>query len=158
MLAEKDRSKLVYYDVNETGNDPASIVIGSYGSQISEAYGRTGLGQQLRDYLGPTRAPMVMPIYEESIRRQLPVYTISRVEDRDGRQVDLERLLLPFSNGKHITHIIAVFETISADGHFHMYRLMADYVPVDLVRATIDKDLHFTPPPRISPDQKIEFE
>ncbi|MBY0381698.1 MAG: hypothetical protein K2W78_07275 [Xanthobacteraceae bacterium] len=156
-LSAKDRPKLVSYSVSEN-NDHASILITSYGSQISKAYGRKGLGRELSEYLGPDRAPQVMPIYEECIRRRLPVYTISRIEDRDGRQVDLERLLLPFSDGKHVTNIIGAFETISTDGHFQIQRLIADQTPVDIVRSVIDKDLHFTPPPRISPHHTIEFE
>jgi hypothetical protein len=156
-IEDIDRTKLVYYKVTPADDQP-NILIESYGSHISEAYGSTGLGQELSAYLGPDRAALVVPIYLECITRHLPTYTISRVEDNHGRKVDLERLLLPFQEGQHITRIIASFETISIDGHFELRRLMADHIPVDVVRTRIDKDLFFTPPPRIPAHDRIEFE
>jgi len=156
-LPEADRAKLVYYSITFDSERPR-FRIESYGSYISEAYGATGLGSELSDYLGPERAPLVVPVYEECIRRRLPVYTISRFEDDERRQVDQERLLLPFGDDEHVTHVIGSFETISMDGHFRLQRLMADHPPVEVLRAVIDRDLHFTPPPRIPPDHRVEFE
>lgn len=156
-LAEKDRSMLVQYHVSDVSGR-TSFLITSYGSHISEAYGRTGLGQELSHYLGEKRAPSIVPLYEECVRRQLPVYTIARMTDRSGREVDMERLLLPFSDGSRITNIMGSFETISKDGHFQLQQLMAEQQPIELLRAVIDRDLHFTPPPRIPSHDKIEFE
>lgn len=156
-IAEQDHGTLVYYNITTDGGD-LSIVIDSYGTLMSRAYGASGTGRELKEYLGPERAALVIPIYRECISRQLPVYTISRVEDKDGHAVDFERLLLPFREGEHITHIIGSFETISMDGHFELKRLMSDHVPVDVLKAVIEKDLFFTPPPRIPAHDKVEFE
>ena len=67
---------------------------------MSSAYGHTGKGRLLDDYLGPSLAPIVMPVYYECIRRRLPVYTIAHIDDIYGRIVAYERLLLPFSDGR----------------------------------------------------------
>lgn len=147
----------VLYTVKWDDGQP-HIIIDSVGTSLAKAYGATGDGRELGDYLGANLIPVIMPIYEECIRRELPVYTVSRVQDRDDRTVDLERLLLPFSDGTHITRIIASFETISIEGHFDINRLMRERLPVNVVSAVIDQKLYFTPPPRISPRDKIEFE
>jgi hypothetical protein len=133
-------------------------MIDSVGTRLAKAYGATGDGRELSDYLGPKLTTAIMPIYEECIRRGLPVYTVSRVQDRQKRKVDLERLLLPFSDGKRITRIIASFETISLEGHFEIEQLMRDRLPIDVVRAVIDKKLFFARPSRIENRDKIEFD
>ena len=46
-----------------------------------------------------------MPVYHECLKRALPVYTISNVDDSYGRIVAYERLLMPFLNGGGVTHI-----------------------------------------------------
>lgn len=147
----------VLYTVKWDSGQP-HIIIDSVGTRLAKAYGATGDGRELGDYLGSELIPVIMPIYEECIRRELPVYTVSRVQDRDNRTVDLERLLLPFSDGTHITRIIASFETISIEGHFEINQLMRERMPVNVVRAVIDQKLYFTPPARIETRDKIEFE
>ncbi len=37
-----------------------------------------------------------MPVYHECLKRALPVYTVSNIDDIYGRIVAYERLLLPF--------------------------------------------------------------
>jgi len=154
---ETDCASAVMYSV-KIENGRQRIMIDSGGTRLAKAYGAVGIGRELGEYLGPKLINVVMPIYEECIRRELPVYTVSRLHDRDNRKVDLERLLLPFSDGKRITRIFASFETISPEGHFEIGKLMRERIPIDVVRAVIDKKLSFTPPPRISPRDKIEFE
>jgi hypothetical protein len=154
---EEDCASAVLYTV-KSENGRQRIMIDSGGTRLAKAYGATGIGRELSEYLGPKLIPAIMPLYEECIRRGLPVYTVSRLQDCNNRKVDLERLLLPFSDGKRITRIFASFETISPEGHFEIDRLMRERIPIDVVRAVIDKKLYFTPPPRISPRDKIEFE
>lgn len=154
---ETDCASAVIYTVTSE-NSGTRIMIDSGGTRLAKAYGATGLGRELGEYLGPKLFSAIMPIYEECIRRGLPVYTVSRLQDRDNRKVDLERLLLPFGDGKRITRIFASFETISPDGHFKIEKLMRERLPIDVVRAVIDKKLYFKPQPRISPRDKIEFE
>ncbi len=55
---------------------------------------------------------------------RLPVYTIANIDDIYGRIVAYERLLLPFSDGGGVTHVIASLKTISEDGGFEIKNLM----------------------------------
>ncbi|CAM5413604.1 PAS domain protein OS=Afipia felis OX=1035 GN=NCTC12722_02537 PE=4 SV=1 [Afipia felis] len=146
---------LVIMDIE---NGRPQIVIGNAGARLDKVYGAAGGGRELGEYLGPQLARVIMPIYQTCIRRGLPVYTVSQVQDRENRKVDLERLLLPFGDGKRITHIVASFETISAEGFFDIDRLMREQLPVDVVRAVIDQKLYFERPSRIAARDRIEFE
>lgn len=125
---------------------------------MANAYGKTGHGQSLDTYLGAKLAPIVMPIYYECIRRGLPMYTISRVVDSQGRGVDYERLLLPFSNGDGVTRILASLKTISEEGSFEIRNLMRgnEVLPVYALRSVIDRDLFHVKPARGSASDIIE--
>jgi hypothetical protein len=85
------------------------------------------------------------------LKRALPVYTVSNVDDSYGRIVAYERLLLPFSDGHGVTHIIASLKTFSEDGGFEIRNLMRgnDSLPTQKLRAVIDRDLFHRAPGRI---------
>jgi hypothetical protein len=151
---------LVYYSV-DTAHQPPRLIIESDGTRMSDAYGNTGKGKSLEEYIGPRLAPQVMPIYCACIARCLPVYTISTIDDMYGRLVAYERLLLPFSDvGRDdVTHIIASLKTISEDGSFEIRNLMRDdqKLPTQKLRAIIDQNLFHRAPGRIAADDVIEF-
>jgi hypothetical protein len=149
---------LVYYTV-ETTCQPPCLTIQSDGTRMSSAYGHTGKGRHLDDFLGPRLTPVVMPVYYECLKRALPVYTISNVDDVYGRIVAYERLLLPFSDGDNVTHVIASLKTISEDGGFEIRNLMRgnDTLPTAKLRAVIDRDLFHRAPGRIPAGDVIEF-
>ena len=100
-----------------------------------------------------------MPIYHECIARRLPVYTISNIDDSYGRIVAYERLLLPFSEGSGVTHVIASLKTICEDGGFEIKNLMRgnDSLPTAKLRTVIDRDLFHRAPGRIPAGDVIEF-
>jgi hypothetical protein len=106
---------LVFYTV-EPDRAPPRLTIQSDGTRMSSAYGNTGKGRYLDEYLGARLVPVVMPVYYECVARRLPVYTISNIDDIYGRIVAYERLLLPFSEGGDVTHVIASLKTICDDG------------------------------------------
>lgn len=149
---------LVFYDV-DTGATPPRVTILSGGIWMTNAYGHAGKGRSLDEYLGPRMAPFVMPVYYECIARRLPVYTISHVDDVHGRIVAYERLLLPFSDGDGVTHIIASLNTISDDGNFEIRNLMRGNtsLPVPKLRAVIDRDLVPCAPGHIVLGDVLEF-
>ena len=149
---------LVFYTV-DTAQAPPRLLIESDGTRMSSAYGYTGKGRYLDDYLGPRLVPVVMPVYYECLRRALPVYTISSIDDSYGRIVAYERLLLPFSQGGNVTHLIASLKTISEDGGFEIRNLMRgnDTLPTAKLRAVIDRDLFHRAPGRIPAGDVIEF-
>jgi hypothetical protein len=150
---------LVFYTV-DTAPEPPRLTIQSDGTRMSNAYGHTGKGRFLDEYVGPRLASIVMPAYHECIRRGLPVYTIANVDDAYGRIVAYERLLLPFSEGGNVTHIIASLKTISEDGGFEIRNLMRanDSLPKPKLRAVIDRDLFHRAPGRIAAGDVIEFD
>jgi hypothetical protein len=149
---------LVYLTVEST-QQPPRLTIQSDGTRISNAYGHTGKGRQLDEYLPAKLAPVVMPVYYQCVKRALPVYTISNIDDIYGRIVAYERLLLPFSEGASVTHVIASLKTISEDGGFEIKNLMRgnDTLPAPKLRTVIDRDLFHRAPGRIPAGDVIEF-
>ena len=149
---------LVYYTV-DSATRPPRLTIQSDGTRMSSAYGHTGKGKSLDEFLGARLAPIVMPVYYECVARRLPVYTISNVDDIYGRIVAYERMLLPFSDGDSVSHVIASLKTISEDGSFEIRNLMRgnDMLPTPRLRAVIDRDLFHRAPGRIPAGDIIEF-
>jgi hypothetical protein len=149
---------LVYYAV-DAAEHPPRLMIQSDGTRMSNAYGHTGKGKFLDEYVGPRLAPFVMPVYHQCVKRALPVYTIANIDDAYGRIVAYERLLLPFSEGAGVTHIIASLKTISEDGGFEIKNLMrgSDSLPKPKLRVVIDRDLFHRAPGRIAAGDAIEF-
>jgi hypothetical protein len=138
---------------------PPRLTILSDGTRMASAYGSTGRGRYLDEFFGARLAPIVMPVYYEAVQRGLPVYTISIIDDIYGRIVAYERLLLPFSEGGGVTHMIASLKTISEDGGFEIRNLMRgnDTLPTAKLRAVIDRDLFHRAPGRIPTGGEIEF-
>jgi hypothetical protein len=156
---EDEAPDLVYFTV-DNALQPSRLTIVSDGTRMSTAYGHTGKGKQLDEYLGPRLAPIVMPVYHHCIQRKLPVYTIAHIDDSYGRLVAYERLLIPFSEtGGEVTHIIASLKTISEDGGFEIRNLMRgnDALPAPKLRAVIDQDLFHRAPGRIQAGDLLEF-
>jgi hypothetical protein len=155
---EDELPDLVHFTV-DTANWPPRLTIQSDGTRMASAYGHTGKGRLLDEYLGPRLAPIVMPLYHECIARRLPVYTISNIDDSYGRIVAYERLLMPFSVADNVTHVIASLKTICEDGGFEIRNLMRgnDTLPVAKLRTVIDRDLFHRAPGRIPAGDVIEF-
>lgn len=149
---------LVYYTV-DTAEQPPRLTIQSDGTRMSNAYGNTGKGKYLDDYIGARLVPVVMPVYYKCVASCLPVYTISNIDDLYGRIVAYERLLLPFSEGGGVSHLIASLKTISEDGGFEIKNLMRgnDALPTPKLRSVIDRDLFHRAPGRIPSGDLIEF-
>jgi hypothetical protein len=149
---------LVYYSVNVAATPPR-LTIESNGTRMSIAYGHTGKGRLLDEYLGPLLAPTVMPVYYECLRRALPVYTISQIDDIYGRVVAYERLLLPFWDGAAVSHVIASLKTISEDGGFEISNLMRGNAapPRPQLYAVIDCDLFHRTVGHLSGGDVLEF-
>jgi hypothetical protein len=149
---------LVYYTV-DSAQLPPRLTIQSDGTRMSDAYGNTGKGRHLDEYLGARLAPVVMPVYYECLKRALPVYTIANIDDIYGRIVAYERLLLPFAHDGSVSHVIASLKTISEDGGFEIKNLMRgnDSLPTPKLRTVIDRNLFHRAPGRIPAADVIEF-
>lgn len=156
---EDELPDLVFFSI-DGAQQPPQIVIDSNGTRMASAYGHTGKGRRLEEYLGARLAPLVMPVYHECIHRCLPAFTIAHIDDIYGRIVAYERLLLPFSgHGGTVTHIIGSLKTISEDGSFEIKNLMrgSDTLPMPKLRTIIDRELHHRAPGRIPCGDLLEF-
>ena len=155
---EDELPDLVYYTV-DLSTEPPRLTIQSNGTRMSTAYGNTGKGRYLDEYLGQRLAPMVMPVYHECIGRRLPAYTIANMNDVNGRTVAYERLLLPFGSDGLVTDIIASLKTISEDGGFEIRNLIrgSDQLPVPVLRTIIDRDLFHRAPGRIASRTELDL-
>ena len=103
---KEEADDLVYYSV-DIANWPPVLTIQSEGTRMSTAYGQTGKGRRLDEYVGPKLAPSVVPVYHLCVARRCPIYTVSHLKDAKGQEVEYERLLLPFGAGGEVTEIIA---------------------------------------------------
>lgn len=155
---EEELSDLIYYTVEFSTPTPR-LTIQSEGTRISRAYGHTGKGVLLDDYVGPRLAPFVMPIYHECLARALPVYSVAEVEDMSGRIVAYERLLLPFMTDLKVSHIIASIKTFCEDGGFEIKNLMRgnDALPRPRLRTVIDRELFHRAPGRVAAADVVEL-
>lgn len=148
---------LIYYNV-ESAQQPPRLTVQSAGTRLMSAYGHVGKDQYLDEYLGARLTPVVMPVYYQCLQRALPVYTISDIDDIDGRTVAYERLLLPFSEDDKVTQVIASLKAISEDGGFEIRNLMrTNDTPKLKLRAIIDRDLFHRRPIRVTPGDVIEL-
>lgn len=155
---EEELSDLIYYTVDISAPTPR-LIIQSEGTRISRAFGHTGKGVPLDQYIGPRLVPFVMPVYYECVARGLPVYSVADVDDIYGRVVAYERLLLPFQTDGKVRHLIASLKTFCEDGGFEIKNLMRgnDAPPRPKLRAVIDRDLFHRAPGRIAAADVVEF-
>ena len=158
---DDERADLVDYIVDHT-TQPPRLIIDSNGTRMASAYGTTGKGRYLDDYLGPILGPVVLPAYHACILRKLPVYTISMIDDVNGRPVAYERMLMPFSDSSsgEVSHIMASLKTISDDGGFEIRNLMRGHhsVPTPKLCAVIDRDLAHRMPGRVTAGDVVEID
>lgn len=155
---EEELSDLIYYTVDNSAALPR-LIIQSEGTRISRAYGHTGKGVSLDEYIGPRLVPLVMPVYHECVARGLPVYSVADVDDIYGRVVAYERLLLPFLTDGKVCHVIASLKTFCEDGGFEIRNLMRgnDALPRPKLSAVIDRELFHRVPGRIAAADVVEF-
>ena len=84
----------------------------------------------------------MIELYRACLTHLRPVYSISTVQDADGKDVSYERLLMPFGSNDVVTRIIGSFKSISIEGGFKVSNLLGlrpKAKPVILVRAIIDR-------------------
>ena len=152
------------YEVEGNGED-ARFVITQEGTRLTAAYGNEHVdparrtNRYLHDAIGEMRYARVVPSYLACVRHSRPIYSVSKVQDADGKDVSYERLLLPFGSSDRVEHIVGSFKAISLEGGFKVTNLMglqASSVPVSLVQAVID--LGHGPSAAGHADEVIELE
>jgi hypothetical protein len=141
------------FDVAREG-DRTRFLITQAGARLSATYGNEHIAQDQRtnryldDAIGPERYARVLPSYRACLERKRPSYSISMVQDPDGKDVSYERLLLPFGSADAVEQIVGSYKAISIEGGFKLNNLMgirSKAVPVGIIDAVID--LNFVRPP-----------
>src|SRR5882672_5280258 len=137
------------FDVERSG-DAARFLITQEGSRLTATYGNEHIdpdkrtNRYLDDAIGPARYGRVVPSYRACLLRKRPTYSVSMVQDEDGKDVSYERLLLPFGSGDAVEQIIGSYKAISIEGGFKIRDLMgirSKPVPVSVVNAVIDQSV-----------------
>ena len=143
---DEETVDMMRYDVVGEA-DGARFLITHQGARLATTYGNERVDPAERrrfldEAIGPERYANVVDIYRACLRHRRPVYSISTVDDADGKEVSYERLLMPFGSGEAVQQIIGSFKSISVEGGFKISNLMGlrpKAEPVILVRAIIDR-------------------
>lgn len=127
------------------GNAAARFRIFSHGTTIGQVYGGGDCrGRFLDEVMPPTAYVTTVIPYRQAIETGRPVYTVQDLTDASGRLVQLERLLLPFTNeGQSVDRVLASFEFICVDGGFDARDIMKRQPspPVLRLAATIAREM-----------------
>jgi len=100
------------FDVVGRGDD-ARFLITQEGARLTATYGNEHVDPSERtnrfldDAIGPVRYARVITLYRTCLAHKRPAYSISTVQDADGKDVSYERLLLPFGGGDTVEQIVA---------------------------------------------------
>jgi hypothetical protein len=134
------------YDVEGSG-DTARFLITQEGSRLTATYGNEHIdpdkrtNRYLDDAIGAARYARVVSSYSACLERKRPTYSVSMVQDADGKDVSYERLLLPFGPAGDVEQIVGSFKAISIEGGFKINNLMgikSKATPVSIINAVID--------------------
>jgi hypothetical protein len=137
------------FDVEGEGCD-ARFRITQEGARLTATYGSEHIAPDKRinryldDAIGPERYAHVVTLYRTCLERRRPTYSVSMVQDPDGKDVLYERLLLPFGSAGNVEQIVGSYKAISIEGGFKIANLMGmrpRAVPVIMVRAIIDREI-----------------
>jgi len=139
---DEERTDLMYYDIERDGEQVRYRATFA-GKRLIDSYGFSAVGHFLQDLLAPPIWNHVEPIYRACVDRALPVYSAFTVVDVEGQQVDYERLMLPFGEGREVRSMIASIKSICIEGRFVNKNLMRpeDHAPKYSFRGVIDRDL-----------------
>jgi hypothetical protein len=133
---------LMMYDVEYIDSEPRYRVTHE-GRRLIDAYGVSGKGRHLQNTVSPALWIFLEPIYRKCVEAALPVYSAFHVTDKEGRDVEYERLLLPFGADGKVLNIIGSLKAISVEGRFINTNLMQpeNHDPRYTLRAVIDTGL-----------------
>ncbi len=160
-----EMADMMGFDVAGHGDD-ARFLITHEGTRLTATYGNDDVdpakrtNRYLDDAIGLERYANVVASYHACVAHKRPAYSISTVQDADGKDVSYERLLLPFGSADAVEQIVGSYKSISIEGGFKVNNLMGlrlKAVPVILVRAIIDRDLVTATASRRSSDDVVEL-
>jgi hypothetical protein len=146
--------------------DSARFLITHEGARLTAIYGNEHIdpdkrtNRYLDDAIGPARYARVVAPYRACLMRKRPTYSVSMVQDADGKDVSYERLLLPFGTAGAVEQIVGSYKSISIEGGFKIDNLMGIMprtTPLSVINAVIDLDFVRGPGARRTSDDVIEL-
>jgi len=144
----------------------ARFVITHEGARLTATYGNEHIdpdkrtNRYLDDAIGPHRYARVVASYRACLAHKRPTYSVSTVQDGDGKDVSYERLLLPFGKAGTVEQIVGSYKAISVDGGFKVSNLMGirpKALPVSVIKAVIDREIARRPIGSGTADDIIEL-
>jgi len=144
----------------------ARFVITHEGARLTATYGNEHIdpdkrtNRYLDDAIGPHRYARVVASYRACLAHKRPTYSVSTVQDGDGKDVSYERLLLPFGKAGTVEQIVGSYKAISVDGGFKVNNLMGitpKTLPVSVIKAVIDREIARRPLGSGAADDIIEL-
>ena len=150
----------------EGEGDVARFVITHEGARLAATYGNEHIdpdkrtNRYLDDAIGPHRYARVVASYRTCLAHKRPTYSVSTVQDGDGKDVSYERLLLPFGKAGTVEQIVGSYKAISIDGGFKVNNLMGirpKTLPVSVIKAVIDREIARRPIGSGTADDIIEL-
>lgn len=157
-------AEMMGFDVEGSG-DSARFLITQEGARLTATYGSEHIDKRasryLDDAIGPARYARVVPCYRACLERKRPTYSVSMVQDLDGKDVSYERLLLPFGCAGEVEQIIGSYKAISIEGGFRIDNLMgvkSRRTPVSVVNAVIDLEFARGPTHAVAADDVVEID
>lgn len=149
----------------EGAGDSARFLITQEGTRVALTYGNNDPTRRTNRYLddafGPDRYARIALYYRTLLARKRPIYSITTVQDADGKEVSFERLLLPFGDTNRVGQIVGSYKTISVEGRFKIDSLLGPKpktTPVPMVRAVIDSDFVCDPAEGLASDDLAELD
>jgi hypothetical protein len=160
-----EQADMMSFDVAGAA-DNARFLITHEGNRLTATYGNEHVdpdkrtNRYLDDAIGPERYARVVAPYLTCVMRKRPTYSVSTVQDPDGKDVSYERLLLPFGSADAVEQIIGSYKSISIEGNFKINNLMGispKTAPVSVINAVINLDFAPVPRSRRTSDDVIEL-
>jgi hypothetical protein len=154
------------YDVIGWG-DNARFLITQEGSRLTATYGNEHIdpdkrtNRYLHDAIGPQRYGRVLPSYLACVAHRRPTYSVTMVQDADGKDVSYERLLLPFGSAVEVEQIVGSYKAISIEGGFKIRDLMgisSKPVPENIINAVIDQNISVSMSRHAAADDLVELD
>jgi len=154
------------FDVVGRG-DHVRFLITQEGSRLTATYGNEHIdpakrtNRYLDDAIGPQRYARVLPSYLACLAHRRPTYSVTMVQDADGKDVSYERLLLPFASAEAVEQIVGSYKAISIDGGFKIRDLMgvsSRPVPENVINAVIDQNMSVNMPRHAAADDLVELD
>jgi hypothetical protein len=121
---EKDE-EVGFYAVVRQDDGAARFRIDHDGNFLARAFGSSGRGQFIDDYVAPNLIPVLLPAYRECEKSGLPVYTILKIKDEAEKTVSYQRLLLPFAEKGLVSRIMTSLKASGEGGSFELGNLLS---------------------------------